>query len=69
MRFSLFVHMERWDDQVSHRQLFEDLRGRPLEVPLDHFLFRGRFLRRGGGPLEGLFPPTEAAPPDRAAFV
>ena len=25
MRFSLFVHMERWDDQVSHRQLFEDL--------------------------------------------
>jgi flavin-dependent trigonelline monooxygenase, oxygenase component len=25
MRFSLFVHMERWDEQVSHRQLFEDL--------------------------------------------
>ena len=25
MRFSLFVHMERWDDSVSHRQLFEDL--------------------------------------------
>ena len=25
MKFSLFVHMERWDDQVSHRQLFEDL--------------------------------------------
>ena len=25
MRFSLFVHMERWDDDVSHRQLFEDL--------------------------------------------
>ena len=25
MRFSLFVHMERWDDQVSHRQLFENL--------------------------------------------
>jgi flavin-dependent trigonelline monooxygenase, oxygenase component len=25
VRFSLFVHMERWDDKVSHRQLFEDL--------------------------------------------
>ena len=25
MKFSLFVHMERWDDSVSHRQLFEDL--------------------------------------------
>ena len=25
VRFSLFVHMERWDEQVSHRQLFEDL--------------------------------------------
>lgn len=25
MRFSLFVHMERWDEQVSHRQLFENL--------------------------------------------
>lgn len=25
MRFSLFVHMERWDEQISHRQLFEDL--------------------------------------------
>ena len=25
MRFSLFVHMERWDDQVSHRELFENL--------------------------------------------
>lgn len=25
MKFSLFVHMERWDEQVSHRQLFEDL--------------------------------------------
>ena len=25
VRFSLFVHMERWDDQVSHRQLFENL--------------------------------------------
>ena len=25
MRFSLFIHMERWDDSVSHRQLFEDL--------------------------------------------
>jgi flavin-dependent trigonelline monooxygenase, oxygenase component len=25
VRFSLFVHMERWDDSVSHRQLFEDL--------------------------------------------
>ena len=25
MRFSLFIHMERWDDNVSHRQLFEDL--------------------------------------------
>ena len=25
MRFSLFVHMERWDEEVSHRQLFEDL--------------------------------------------
>lgn len=25
MRFSLFVHMERWDDSVSHQQLFEEL--------------------------------------------
>jgi flavin-dependent trigonelline monooxygenase, oxygenase component len=25
VRFSLFIHMERWDDSVSHRQLFEDL--------------------------------------------
>ncbi|PAK28014.1 LLM class flavin-dependent oxidoreductase [Streptomyces sp. alain-838] len=25
MRFSLFVHMERWDEEVSHRQLFENL--------------------------------------------
>ena len=25
MRFSLFVHMERWDEQVSQRQLFENL--------------------------------------------
>lgn len=25
MKFSLFVHMERWDEEVSHRQLFEDL--------------------------------------------
>lgn len=25
MKFSLFVHMERYDEQVSHRQLFEDL--------------------------------------------
>jgi alkanesulfonate monooxygenase SsuD/methylene tetrahydromethanopterin reductase-like flavin-dependent oxidoreductase (luciferase family) len=25
VKFSLFVHMERWDDSVSHRQLFEDL--------------------------------------------
>ena len=25
MKFSLFVHMERWDESVSHRQLFEDL--------------------------------------------
>ncbi|MDR6236622.1 LLM class flavin-dependent oxidoreductase [Pseudomonas oryzihabitans] len=25
MKFSLFVHMERWDDSVSHRQLFEEL--------------------------------------------
>ncbi|GAB6898524.1 LLM class flavin-dependent oxidoreductase [Kineosporia succinea] len=25
MRFSLFVHMERWDDKVSHRELFENL--------------------------------------------
>ena len=25
MRFSLFVHMERWNDQVSHRELFENL--------------------------------------------
>lgn len=25
MRFSLFVHMERWDDSVSHEQLFADL--------------------------------------------
>lgn len=25
MKFSLFVHMERWDHQVSHQQLFADL--------------------------------------------
>jgi len=25
MRFSLFVHMERWDDSVAHEQLFADL--------------------------------------------
>lgn len=25
MKFSLFVHMERWDESVSHRQLFEEL--------------------------------------------
>ncbi len=25
MRFSLFVHMERWDDTVSHRECFENL--------------------------------------------
>ena len=25
MRFSLFVHMERWDEEVSHRRLFENL--------------------------------------------
>lgn len=25
MRFSLFVHMERWDDSVSHEELFEQL--------------------------------------------
>lgn len=25
MKFSLFVHMERWDDQVSHTELFENL--------------------------------------------
>jgi len=25
MRFSLFIHMERWDDSVSHKQLFEEL--------------------------------------------
>ena len=25
MKFSLFAHMERWDDQVSHQQLFENL--------------------------------------------
>ncbi|MFT4125391.1 MAG: LLM class flavin-dependent oxidoreductase [Gordonia sp. (in: high G+C Gram-positive bacteria)] len=25
MRFSLFVHMERWDDKVSHHQLFTEL--------------------------------------------
>ncbi|MCQ8828907.1 LLM class flavin-dependent oxidoreductase [Streptomyces malaysiensis] len=25
MRYSLFVHMERWDEEVSHRQLFENL--------------------------------------------
>jgi len=25
MKFSLFVHMERYDEQTSHRQLFEDL--------------------------------------------
>jgi alkanesulfonate monooxygenase SsuD/methylene tetrahydromethanopterin reductase-like flavin-dependent oxidoreductase (luciferase family) len=25
MRFSLFVHMERWDESVSHRECFENL--------------------------------------------
>jgi alkanesulfonate monooxygenase SsuD/methylene tetrahydromethanopterin reductase-like flavin-dependent oxidoreductase (luciferase family) len=25
VKFSLFVHMERWDEEVSHRQLFENL--------------------------------------------
>ncbi len=25
MRFSLFVHMERWDESISHQQLFDDL--------------------------------------------
>lgn len=25
MRFSLFVHMERWDETVTHRQMFENL--------------------------------------------
>ncbi len=25
MRFSLFVHMERWDDEVGYRELFENL--------------------------------------------
>lgn len=25
MRFSLFVHMERWDESISHRELFENL--------------------------------------------
>lgn len=25
MRFSLFIHMERWDDSVSYAQAFEDL--------------------------------------------
>ena len=25
MRFSLFVHMERWDETVSHQELFENL--------------------------------------------
>ncbi len=25
MRFSLFIHMERWDETVSHRELFENL--------------------------------------------
>ncbi|HTW13937.1 MAG TPA: LLM class flavin-dependent oxidoreductase [Nocardioides sp.] len=25
MKFSLFVHMERWDEEVSHRELFENL--------------------------------------------
>ncbi|MDQ0260574.1 alkanesulfonate monooxygenase SsuD/methylene tetrahydromethanopterin reductase-like flavin-dependent oxidoreductase (luciferase family) [Sinomonas atrocyanea] len=25
MRFSLFVHMERWDESVTHRELFENL--------------------------------------------
>ncbi len=25
MKFSLFVHMERWDDRVSHQELFENL--------------------------------------------
>ena len=25
MRFSIFVHMERWDESVSHRECFENL--------------------------------------------
>lgn len=25
MKFSLFVHMERWDDSISHTELFENL--------------------------------------------
>src|SRR5690625_7628828 len=25
MRFSLFAHMERWDEAVSHEQAFQDL--------------------------------------------
>lgn len=25
MRFSLFAHMERWDESISHRELFENL--------------------------------------------
>lgn len=25
MRFSLFVHMERWDESTTHRELFENL--------------------------------------------
>ncbi|MEZ0165923.1 LLM class flavin-dependent oxidoreductase [Kineococcus sp. LSe6-4] len=25
MKFSLFVHMERWDEEVGHQQLFENL--------------------------------------------
>ena len=25
MRFSLFVHMERWDESVSHQECFENL--------------------------------------------
>ncbi len=42
MRFSLFVHMERWDESVSHRQLFENLtelaadgRGRRIQHRVD----------------------------------
>ena len=59
MRFSLFVHMERWDEEVSHRQLFEDLteltsagRGRRLRHRLDR-----------GTPLDGVhdLPQPDAA--------
>ena len=37
MKFSLFVHMERWDESVSHRQLFEDLTELTLMVEAGGF--------------------------------